>query len=146
MGFVISIYEFDKVTNEYNNFPVFNCTSVNIIKEKFKNYKNIALGELLSGELMKIDKEERNIIIEDKLEEILSFEKIDKLFITDIDILFNPNYRLDIIKLFVQLSRNKRFIIQWPGYFSSGYLVYSEPEYEDYKRYEIKEYNLICLN
>ena len=145
MGFIINKSELDKILNHYDNFLIFSCLPLKIMRDKLKNYDQLKLGELLSAELMKIDKEERSKIVVEKLEEILISKKTDKLLITNIDILFNPNYRLDIIKLFIQLSRNKKNIIHWPGKYHSENLVYSKPEYADYKRYSIKEYDVICL-
>ena len=115
------------------------------VKSIFKQFKILSLGEILSRELLKIDKKDRKFAVELILKRILSNINKQELIITDIDILFNPAYKLDIIKLFIQLSRNRKVIVQWPGKLDSQNLVYSSQEYEDYNRYSIRDYDIICL-
>ena len=63
----------------------------------------------------------------------------------NIDILFNPDYKLDIIKYFVNLARTKQIIVQWCGIIENNYLMYSEQNYMDYVKYVIKDYNIACI-
>lgn len=145
MGYICDIYEFDRIKGNSTSFTVFSCLSLDFIRDKFKDYRYISLGELLSAELMKSEKEKRSSMIESELEKLLTTNGSNEIIISDIDILFNPEYRLDVIKSFVNLSRNKNLIIQWPGEYHGGNLIYSKQEYSDYKRYLIKDYDAICL-
>jgi hypothetical protein len=47
---------------------------------------------------------------------------------TNTDILFAPEYGLDVIKLLLQLGRNLRLYLAWPGELVGERLIYSEPE------------------
>lgn len=145
MGIKCSIYEIDKILNIYSDYLVVSFLPIETIKNKFKDYVIIKLGQTLSNELKQIDKNIRNTEVEKVMKRIFSEVYSNRVIVTDIDILFNPYYKLDIIKLFIQLSRNKTFIIQWPGKLDSNNLIYSKPQYDDYKKYEIKDYNIICL-
>ena len=68
-----------------------------------------------------------------------------KLIIGNIDILFNPEYRLDVLGCFIQLAKNRRLIVLWPGDYDSGSLTYATPGHEDYKKFLIRDYDVICL-
>lgn len=145
MGFICDLLEVKKIVEKKNDFLIISCISLEIIKNTFNQFKILSLGEVLSKELLKIEKNNRKFAVESILKQILSNIDKNELLIMDIDILFNPEYKLDIIKLFIQLSRNKKIIVQWPGKLDSQYLIYSTPEYEDYRRYFIKNYDIICL-
>ena len=145
MAIKCSIYEIDKVLNTYNDFLIVDLLPIETIKNKFKDFEIVSLGQALSLKLIQIDHNIRNAEVEKVTKSIFSEINSNKLIVTDIDILFNPLYKLDIIKLFMQLSTNKKVIVQWPGRLDSNNFVYSEPKYEDYKKYEIKNYNIICL-
>lgn len=143
MGFITNIYEIDKFLNEYN-YPIISCISKETISCKFLEHKELSIGEKLSSELRKYNKDERNSLVYQKVEEIVK-ESTEKLILTNLDILFNPDYKLDILRLVVQLSKNKNLIIEWPGIYDNESLIYSKPEYLDYRRYLIKDYDILCL-
>jgi len=95
---------------------------------------------LLLGERLFIAKNEcRSINIPNELDSILGNETHD-VFLENIDILFTPEYGLDVIKLLLQLGRNQRFFLQWPGEITGEKVTYSEPGRFDFKDYNIKNY------
>jgi len=145
MGFICDISEVKRITEKKNDFIIISCIPLDIIKRMFNEFSLLSIGEILSKELLKFDKSNRNLVVETTLKQILAEIDKQELIINNIDILFNPAYKLDVIKLFIQLSRNKKIIVQWPGKLDSQYLIYSTPEYEDYRRYFIKDYDIICL-
>ncbi|WP_352418694.1 BREX-3 system P-loop-containing protein BrxF [Proteiniborus sp.] len=145
MGYISNIYKIDQIKNQYNGFPLISCVSLKITISIFHDYTVIPLGELLSSVLTKYQPDERLYLIESEIEKILSNLKTNKLLIKNIDILFNPDYRLDILRLFIKLSRNRSIVIQWPGELDINSLIYSKPEYRDYRKYDIKDYDVICL-
>lgn len=145
MGFICDLTEFKRKIEKKMHFIIISCIPLEAIKNTFKEFEVLSLGEVLSKELLKIDKNVRNSEVEKTLKQIITSINKDELIITDIDILFNPAYKLDIIRLFIQLSRNRRVIVQWPGKLDSQNLVYSSQEYEDYSRYSIRDYDIICL-
>jgi hypothetical protein len=60
--------------------------------------------------------------------------------VANIDILFSPEYELDVIKLLLQVGRNQRLYVQWPGEIAGENLTYSEHGLFDYKEYNINNY------
>lgn len=144
MGYLFDIYNF-KTKNRYNGFPLISCASLSTTISIFSDYEQVALGEQLSAVLKESLPQKRLYLIESEIENILSNINNNNILVMNIDILFNPDYKLDIIKLFIKLSRNRNLVVQWPGELSSGHLIYSKPEYIDYKRYSIKDYDVVCL-
>ena len=100
-------------------------------------YVNVGL---ILGEMMlnaKLEGSRANI--SNELDAILGEGQID-FTLANIDILFSPEYELDVIKILLQVGRNKRIYIQWPGIINGEKLTYSEPGRFDYKEYNIKNY------
>lgn len=66
--------------------------------------------------------------------------KIRNIVLKNIDILFLPDYELDVIKLLLQLGRNQKLYIEWPGDINGEKLIYSKIGEFDYKEYDVKNY------
>lgn len=69
----------------------------------------------------------------------------DDTVIKDFDVLFNPNYEVDILRIMCLIGKNKPYRIIWPGTFDGKRLFYAEEGYRDYKVYEIEKYDLTCV-
>jgi len=67
------------------------------------------------------------------------------VFLTDYEILFDPRYSLDVIRLFSELSPHVKMIIKWCGTVNEETLVYSERGYDDYKCYKISNYDITAI-
>lgn len=83
-----------------------------------------------------------------KLEQI--FNKVldrypDGVTIKDIDVMFNPEYQVDVLKILIEARKRKKYSVIWPGRFEDGKLIYAEEEYPDYKVYEIANYDITCV-
>ena len=66
----------------------------------------------------------------------------DDVTIKDIDVMFNPEYEVDVLKILVAARKRKRSSVVWPGRFEDGKLVYGEEGYLDYKVYKIEDYDI----
>ncbi len=97
------------------------------------------IGLMLGERMHKTKAGELPVNIADELDAILVEEQRDSI-IANTDILFSPEYELDVIKLLLQVGRNQRLYIQWPGKISGEKLTYSEPGRFDFKEYNIKDY------
>ena len=83
-----------------------------------------------------------------KLEQI--FNKVldrypDGVTIKDIDVMFNPEYQVDVLKILIEARKRKKYSVIWPGRFEDGKLIYAEEGYPDYKVYEIANYDITCV-
>jgi len=70
----------------------------------------------------------------------------DSVFLTDYEMLFDPRYELDVLRLFVDISRHNKLIVKWYGNVEKEALTYAEQGFADYKRYLINDYNIVVVN
>ena len=99
----------------------------------------VNIGLMLGERLYKAKAAGSPVNIANELDAILGEEHRD-MTLANTDILFSPEYELDVIKLLLQLGRNQRFYMQWPGEITGEKLTYSEPGRFDFKEYNIKDY------
>lgn len=133
------------VYEELDNRLILTIDSFNKIENKIQGYSYISLGESLSKRLIKHNKLIRNKKVILELDNIILNNDNDSLLVDNIDILFNPQYKLNILKYFENISKKKKVILIWPGTIDKNELVYSKLGFNDYKRYKIKDYNFILL-
>ena len=69
----------------------------------------------------------------------------DGVVIKDIDVLFNPDYKVDVLKILIESRKRKRYSVIWPGRCEDGKLIYSEEGFPDYKTYNIENYDITCV-
>ena len=69
----------------------------------------------------------------------------DGVTIKDIDVMFNPDYKVDVLKILIAARKRKRYSVIWPGRYEDGKLIYAEEGYPDYKVYEIANYDITCV-
>jgi len=103
------------------------------------NTSIVNVGLLLSERMFNLKSEGLSTNIISELDKIIDEEDSDILLINT-DILFDPEYELDVIKLLLQLGRNQRLYLLWPGKIVGERLTYSEPNRFDYKEYNVKNY------
>jgi hypothetical protein len=87
----------------------------------------------------------RNHAVADMVKEVIRNTRSDRVVVDNIDLLFSPEYSLDVIKLFIMAADNKNLVILWEGTFKDGLVTYSEPGFKDYHVYEINNYNAYCI-
>lgn len=66
----------------------------------------------------------------------------DGVTIKDIDVLFNPEYQIDVLKILIEARKRKKFSVIWPGKYEDGKLVYAEEGFPDYKVYKLDDYDI----
>ena len=69
----------------------------------------------------------------------------DGVIIKDIDVMFNPAYKVDVLKILQETRKQKPYSVVWPGRFEDGKLIYSEEGYPDYKVFNIDNYDITCV-
>ena len=135
-----TIIEFHQVSDEQ--------AMLNRLLVYFKAFQKMAEPRSVSKELAEgllVCKENRRSM---KLEQI--FNSVldrypDGVTIKDIDVLFNPDYKVDVLKILIAARKRKRYCVIWPGRFEDGKLIYAEEGYPDYKVYEIANYDITCV-
>lgn len=69
----------------------------------------------------------------------------DGVVIRDIDVMFNPEYKVDVLKILIAARKRKRYSVIWPGKCENGKLIYGEEGYPDYRTYDIENYDITCV-
>jgi len=105
---------------------------------------SVSIGKVLATAIIKTKPERRSKEMKKILESTLSVLP-DNITVKDIDVLFNPVYELDILRLLETVYREKPYSIIWSGEYKDGKLTYSEYGYADYKEYAISNYDILCV-
>ena len=106
--------------------------------------KSISVNNLIAAELIRIKPERRSFKIESVFNKVI-MNLPDKCIIRDIDVLFNPNYNIDVMKILVFVYKQKHFELLWGGSLQDDWLIYSHDGYKDYNVYDVKNYDVIVI-
>lgn len=104
----------------------------------------IAMNKYLATELVSLDPDRRTMQLEECFVKVLG-KLSEQPVIKDIDVMFNPAYKVDVMKILTSAYKKKPYRLIWPGSYSEGKLVYSEESYPDYRVYEVKNYDIMCV-
>ncbi len=121
------------------------CADKDFMKVLFSDWEWFNLGLIVSQRLLSLDKDMRKHAVADMVKEVIRNTRSDRVVVDNIDLLFSPEYSLDVIKLFIMAADNKNLVILWEGTFKDGIITYSEPGFKDYHVYEINNYNAYCI-
>lgn len=69
----------------------------------------------------------------------------DGVVIRDIDVMFNPDYKVDVLKILMAARKRKKYSVIWPGKCENGKLIYGEEGFSDYKTYDVEDYDITCV-
>lgn len=106
--------------------------------------KSFSINKPLAAELFKIPLSLRSMQLEKCFMQVIK-ELPSEPIIKDIDVMFNPAYKVDVMKVLISAYKQKAYSLIWPGSCFNGKLLYSEENYPDYQAYEIKNYDIICV-
>lgn len=124
--------------------PIVFCIDGNKVASLTKEYNILSVNEILSKRLLTYERYSRNLFVADELDKIIE-KNGESLLIIDFEILFNPEYQLDVLKLFIIANRKKKIAVLWSGRYESGKLLFAEPGYIDYKSYNVNDYDISCI-
>ena len=139
MGVIIQ-YQLFKFKEEYGSMKTIvycdgkYCAGMNLV----------SLNEELARILINIKPERRTLRIEKIFNQLIASVS-DNSCIRDFDVLFNPDYAIDALQILASAGRTKKISVLWPGTIEDGKLIYAEDGYDDYKKYDVKQYDIICI-
>lgn len=113
-------------------------------QDKEMNDKAVSLNYALAKKLLNIKSNRRTIKLATCFEEILKTLP-DNAVIKDFDVMFNPDYKVDVLRIMVDACKRKPFSIIWPGKCEDGRLFYAENGYPDFKTFSVEEYDVTCI-
>lgn len=147
MAEIFSKYNVDFEGIRMKNIPVISCVPIVELCEIYnlKEIETVNLGLELSSALKEIQLDKRGNSVQKELDRILGNSNSSSLLVANIDILFNPSYKLNVLKYFINLARTKMVLVQWPGEMKGYVLQYSQINAADYVRYDLQDYGIACI-
>jgi hypothetical protein len=104
----------------------------------------ISLNLILAENLLNYQVDERPDVVQNEVMNILTKSKT-LLLLKDFEMIFDPRYKIDVVKLIVEVSRRRKIVALWPGTLNEGNLVYANVESSDYQVFSINNYDIICV-
>lgn len=125
--------------------PVILCTNRPDLEKTIaeNGYQTISLNLPLAKLLEGLDLREISSIITDRVR--ACFPQTGSVYLTGYEMLFDPRYEINVLRLFVDLARYNKLIIKWLGKANGATLTYAEQGYPDYKRYKISDYDVTIV-
>ena len=104
------------------------------------------LGLEVSERLLDHTIEGRRDAIDTLFSEYITNYRDKVLLFDNIELLFDPDLGVEVLDLFLKLSRHVVCVVAWTGEVSDDVLRYGEPGYWGYKSYNVKGIEVIDLN
>lgn len=134
MGNIIDFYQMVEEEAMINRLLVY----MNALQKMFEPK---SVSKELADRLLACGSNRRSMKLEQIFNAVLDLYP-DGVTIKDIDVMFNPEYRVDVMKILVSARKRKEYSVIWPGKFEDGKLIYGEEGYPDYKVYKIRDYDI----
>ena len=106
--------------------------------------QSISINKMLAEKLLQIKSSRRTMKIEECFYNTIS-ELPENSTVSGIDVMFNPKYKIDILRILIETNKRRPFRLVWPGTFDNNKLKYGEEDLADYKTYEISDYDIMCV-
>ena len=139
MGKKISRYEYQKYGSSSPMRPIVFCFPNEELKQNA-----IALNVGIAKNLVGIKPTRRSFKLPDIMDLIIS-KLPENSTIKDFDVLFNPDYQIDVLQLLSAACKKKEFSIVWPGTYKDGKLIYAEEGCLDFKVFDLDKYDVTCV-
>ena len=104
----------------------------------------VALNVSIAEKLINAKPSRRSFKLPSIIDTVIA-ELTENSTIKDFDVLFNPDYQIDVLQLLIAACRKNEFAILWPGTYSDGKLMYAETGYSDFKIYDLDKYDVTCI-
>ena len=129
-----------------SNIPIILCSPTEkvITAMCFDNPEKLWLNKLLAEKLLSFPQEQRWQKAYEEAKSIM-LKNATPLFLEDFEMLFNPQYEIDVVKLFYEISKNRRITIKWCGEINGDCLTFASPDHKDYHSYKISNYDITCI-
>ena len=103
-----------------------------------------SVNKPLAEALLKIASSARTMQLDRCLHDLMQNLPTDGV-VEDIDVLFSPVLKIDVLTLLISLWKSKPFRLKWPGSLINNALVYSEEGRPDYRMFPIEDYDILCI-
>ena len=114
------------------------------VKPDYVAANAFSVNKPLAEKLLSIKPSRRSMQLEKCFNEVVS-DFPPGAVIKDIDVMFNPDYKVDVMRILIAATKLKPISVIWPGRCAEGKLYYSEESLPDYKVFEISDYDIYCV-
>lgn len=112
---------------------------------KLHNIDPININLRLSKELLELTEKQRQLKLSEVLGQAVNGNG-DKVFLDNIEILFDVALKQDPLRLLQGLSRNLTVVASWNGTFEKGKLTYAEPSHREYRSYDLTDTLVVSMS
>ena len=106
--------------------------------------ETISLNIMLAQIIVKFNIDDRLEMVHQEAISILT-KSTAPIILKDFEMLFDPRYNIDVLRLITEVSRKRKIIAIWPGVLDKDNLVYADAESPDYQVFNINNYDIICV-
>jgi len=146
LGALIKSSQISKDMFEKFTIPIILCSFTPRIKRFIAEgkFEELGLNKSLAENLLKQEASIRPQFASEEAIKIITSSQVPVL-LTDYEMLFDPRYKIDVIRFFYELSRRVKIIVRWCGTIDNNHLLYATPAHEDFHSYDIENYDIICV-
>ena len=105
---------------------------------KLHDAEPININLCISKELLELTEKQRQLRLSDILAQAVEVNG-DKVFLDNIEVLFDVELKQDPLRLLQGLSRNLTVVASWNGAFEKGKLTYAEPGHREFRSYDLTD-------
>jgi len=112
---------------------------------KLYDVEPININLRLSKELLELTEKQRQLKLSEILAQAVNCNG-NKVFLDNIEILFDVELKQDPLRLLQGLSRNLTIVSSWNGTFDKGKLTYAEPSHREYRSYDLTDTLVVSMS
>ncbi|EFC92401.1 conserved hypothetical protein [Dethiosulfovibrio peptidovorans DSM 11002] len=112
---------------------------------KLYDVEPININLCLSKELLELTGKQRQLRLGRILAQTVNGNG-DKVFLDNIEILFDVELKQDPLRLLQGISRNLTVVASWNGTFEKGKLIYAEPGHREYRSYDLTDTLVVSVS
>lgn len=146
MGIKITVSTLNEDVLKKVTTPLIFCSFPNRVAKLIgsSQYVPLNLNIKLAEALIKYPQSQRRLKVNDEVMTIVS-QCYKPTFCENYEILFDPRYDIDAIKVFIELARRQKVIVKWRGKLNGNSLEYATLDYKDYHSFRIQDYDITCV-
>ncbi len=139
-------YQYNRILLIVGRFGSGKTKLLQAISKSYK-YPYINLNLELSERLLTLSNIERSLLdLDDIMSDIVNKNNSEVILFDNIEIVFNPELKIDPLQLFRHISRNKTIVVSWPGKYENQKLSYAEPYHPEYFEEKVTDLTVHSLS
>ncbi len=137
-----SAVTFELLSDSQNSKPLIICMDSARVQKKIidAGYQDVHINAALAKALLEYKQADRPKWVENALKKLLDYHT--PIYISNFEMLFDPRYEIDVLKVFCEKARTINVAVKWPGRYNDGKLTYVQPEDPDYHEFDCNSYQI----